>query len=1523
MRHNLFPRTPKMPWVRLLPLSHKSCLLLFFLMATGASILAEGSKDFRNYPGYRLFLDTRNPQQFKVYAKPGEYINVGASHLGFSGGYIEVYAPDGTLVQNFSDPSSGVGVIFDDVQEINGPTGGGTMLGPGYIPGVIQVPNDGEGIWTVVFDFPTYMTGNFTNLLNSDPWTRMANQPQIPRVILAWDITISQGAPGNMGGNLLEGRVYSNEYVSIINQNGFKTSPTYYILTKDGFTYEVSFNEADPFRFPISSNSSGFVYENLDRTYMSQYRDSVIRSDDYTSWLPGQVYYYEPQAEDLNGGLLVNNKVFFNLPDPTMPAIGLVTDIYRNNTHVTWLYNPPATFTVTIDSFEVVAFNELNEPCNDGTIEAGIGGNLNFQSSLSGTAVLQLDLNHDGDFADAVDRTILQNIQPGTNTIFWDGKDGTGTPVPATNDFMFNYKIEVRGGEAHIIMEDIENNFKGVTFSWIDTLGTPTPIAFYYDHSQVGGTVSGGGSPGNAMPTLQPFVYINNFGDEKFLDYWMFVPFQGVGQGAVTVDVLTDCTAAPKPDYDSDGVSDDLDIDDDNDGITDQNEYCNPQGGFSCLPGGLDPSKDADADGIPNFLDADDPQVNNPCTDANNDGICDKVAAIYDTDGDNVPDHLDLDSDNDGITDLVEAGHGQPDVNGDGIIDGAPAEFGLNGLYNPLATLPDDSTATENYVRWDWDGDGVPDHDDLDADNDGIHDVVEAGFGNLDADLDGRIDVGTPALVTAFGIPFSIAPAQTGVPIPLPFDKDHDFVPDWHDLDSDNDAILDVLEGGNADPDDNGIIGQGIPVVNADGQATQDAGGMPLSTTSAPFDSDNDGVPDFHDLDSDNDGLNDVAEASRPDADNNGVAGTGNLSVTSKGIPVADGFGHIFSGTSLPDDTDNDGVRDFRDLDSDNDGINDVAEINKSDPDNDGITGTGNPVVNADGQATVSGTGDPLTPTSTPRNTDNDANPDFRDLDTDGDGISDVIEGGNPDPDNDNVIGTGTPVVNIFGQAVEDQNGLPLSTTSAPTNTDGGVNPDFRDLDSDDDGISDSDECPDDAPCANGDGDAFPDFQDIDRDNDGINDADECENGTPCPDTDNDGILDVDDLDTDGDGIPDADECPGGAPCPDSDNDGTPDWRDFDCNPLTPVPKIASVTGAGTYCNGDLAKITIRYDTAGYTGAVTYQVTGPNNFDTTATPIPPGPFSFEIAGISQANAGMYDILLLNGEGCPGDSTTVSIILVNMANQPVFTTPDTALCAGEEIVLTASGVGSNLATYQWYFSDSTGVQLLATTNDSVLVISNADPTNSGNYWVEAAIGSCVAPPSDTLAISVSDEANVLVALSVIDANLCVGQSIEIIGSTVMVNGATYEWYFDDGTGPQFIASTDTAYLLIPNADLTHSGTYTARAKIGSCLSPPSNPVEVVVSNMLDETPFLQVLDNNLCAGQTLQMQTFDQTGMATAFDWYFNDGSGPVLIATTTLPMYSMDNFAEANEGFYSVVMRIDGCASNPSNQINVTVADIS
>ena len=105
-----------------------------------------------------------------------------------------------------------------------------------------------------------------------------------------------------------------------------------------------------------------------------------------------------------------------------------------------------------------------------------------------------------------------------------------------------------------------------------------------------------------------------------------------------------------------------------------------------------------------------------------------------DTDGDGVPDFEDLDSDNDGIPDAVEAcgditlvlENCMLDANGDAEyidVDGDGCHDGLVSSYCAEAPI-------------DTDGDGIPDFQDLDSDEDGCVDSVEAESTYLGGSLD-------------------------------------------------------------------------------------------------------------------------------------------------------------------------------------------------------------------------------------------------------------------------------------------------------------------------------------------------------------------------------------------------------------------------------------------------------------------------------------------------------------------------------------------------------------------------------------------------------------------------------------------------------------------------------------------------------------------------------------------------------------------------------------------------------------------
>ena len=312
------------------------------------------------------------------------------------------------------------------------------------------------------------------------------------------------------------------------------------MLTKDGYIYQVNISEADPFRFPISSNSLGLVDGMRNPIYKSWFEPDYIRTGVVSNWQPDQVYLYEPQARDI--GVLINNKVFFNPPDPNMPTSASVTDIFREDPHATWLYNELEI--LEIEDFYLTGQGAGGNPCQPGSLEFGQGGNFIFETNLGGVVTLQLDLDNNGDFTDPVDVTLQRAINQGIDQVYWDGNDGLGNPIPPQQGFTFNYQGSIKFGELHIALQDVEAIYGGVTFKWLNAPPSFSDDQFYYDHSDIGGPVSGGGSPGNALPTNTPYIYPFKVGDDDYIDHWMLASTP-IPPGSITVDIAPLCFTNP------------------------------------------------------------------------------------------------------------------------------------------------------------------------------------------------------------------------------------------------------------------------------------------------------------------------------------------------------------------------------------------------------------------------------------------------------------------------------------------------------------------------------------------------------------------------------------------------------------------------------------------------------------------------------------------------------------------------------------------------------------------------------------------------------------------------------------------------------------------------------------------------------------------------------------------------------------------------------------------------------------------
>ncbi len=674
------------------------------------------------------------------------------------------------------------------------------------------------------------------------------------------------------------------------------------------------------------------------------------------------------------------------------------------------------------------------------------------------------------------------------------------------------------------------------------------------------------------------------------------------------LDICDPNAITPTCDFDGDGIANQIDPDDDNDGVADiddVNDYnpnsdsdgdtisdddetgndgqynpatdsdplnaCDPNPAVAACTG-IDNDGDFFYENYPPGHPSYDPDDTNPCIPDQTSPVCDFDndgeinAADLDDDGDGVLDNLDIenynpnsDSDGDGISDIVETGGDQmynPGIDTNPLDDDTDNDLLSDGVEdaNHNGTLDAGETDPLNP---DTDGDGFPDGTE-DANQNGILDTAESD--PLDqCDPDATLNA---CDFDGDGIANQIDP-----------DDDEDGVADGSDIDpfdpnsdSDSDGLSDVVETGgdghynagiDTDPLNNDTDGDfildGIEDANHDGIV--DANETDPNNPNTDGDDLDDGVEDIN-----QNGTVDVGEsdpldpcdpfANSPICNSTDDDGDGYFA----DFPVDDPlFDPDDTDPCVPDvtanvcDFDGDGQLNQDDPDDDNDGVADADDSNPYNPnsDSDGDGLSDNLETGGDGNYDIGSDTDPL------------------DGDTDGDLISDGVEDANAnglfDSDETNPLDPDTDADNIDDGAEDaNQNGIvdlgesdprnqcdPFTNFSGCLPTDADGDGYFSDYPPNDPFFD-----PDDAnPCV-------PDFT-----------AGAC-------DFDNDGVVNEIDFDDDNDGVADADDVDPYNPESDSDNDGfsdntetggdgtyNPDIDSDPLNPCDPNPNTPACTG--------------------------------------------------------------------------------------------------------------------------------------------------------------------------------------------------------------------------------------------------------------------------------------------------------------------------------------------------------------------------
>ena len=471
-------------------------LLPFWVMSVGLSHAGTVESAFQG--GFRPFLEggySRNIagidrlNVFYVYAEPGEKIQLASSALGVYKGDILYTPPSGSetscLTEHPDEPTRGR--IHSLQEELNG-----SSVAGGYIPCEVEVDDETAGIWKVTFLGPDPEAWKSSKPISiSQPWI----QAEDVYTIAAWDI----GVLGT-DGTEKEGRFFFEHLPLSMGDVQAPLILDLFVLTADGYVYEVGLNGIQSHTFTFFANRDGFVNtENEDPLYQSVYMDWTNVAN---KSLPPGVHIEGPAGSLALEGEV--HKLFLHPPADDLPRTVLT---------------PEGTIDFGTDPSEPVAPQTF---LFNGTPESG--GTFSYEVNVEGRYRIELDVNKNGVWGDGNDVVLHHSASPGMNFVLWDGTDAQGRVVHPSEGG-YSARIRHAVGEMHLPFIDIEENANGVNVSRINGFGA-TPSKVYYDDSaffvdaahSVNQAVRHGEDSERGVHSIA-----DNFGNGKGIDTWTYL----------------------------------------------------------------------------------------------------------------------------------------------------------------------------------------------------------------------------------------------------------------------------------------------------------------------------------------------------------------------------------------------------------------------------------------------------------------------------------------------------------------------------------------------------------------------------------------------------------------------------------------------------------------------------------------------------------------------------------------------------------------------------------------------------------------------------------------------------------------------------------------------------------------------------------------------------------------------------------------------------------------------------------------
>jgi hypothetical protein len=285
----------------------------------------------------------------------------------------------------------------------------------------------------------------------------------------------------------------------------------------------------------------------------------------------------------------------------------------------------------------------------------------------------------------------------------------------------------------------------------------------------------------------------------------------------------------------------------------------------------------------------------------------------------------------------------------------------------------------------------------------------------------------------------------------------------------------------------------------------------------------------------------------------------------------------------------------------------------------------------------------------------------------------------------------------------------------------------------------------------------------------------------------------------------------------------------------TPRPTI-STSGSTSFCNGSAISVTLTSSTSDQymwsNGATTQSIT------------------------VTAAGNYYVYTTLTSAGCRSfNSDTVRVTTTAAIATPTINASGaTTFCTGGNVILTSSA-GPAGCTYLW---SESGTPLAITTRACTV-------TTSGTYTVQVVNLGCSSIASTATVVSATPAPSAVAITAGGPTSVCAGNTVVLTAPA----GSSYRWLNGTTPIPGQTGNTFTA---------TASGVYTVQAGSGSCFSPSSNAITVVVAPVIAAPTINNSGTSAICSGSTTTL-TASGGGVGAHYIWSTGDTTASIVVRT--------------------------------------------